>query len=71
MAEAVNSISQELVFKHFNIAAKLGHGFAMQSLGICFDDGVGCRANRRMEHVCRCLHNSAQVLLTWCLLCCW
>ena len=58
MAEAVNSISQELVFKHFNIAAKLGHGFAMQSLGICFDDGVGCRANRRsmFADVCTIVH---------------
>ena len=39
--------SQELAFKYFEKAAKLGHGIAMQSLGTCFDDGVGCKSNRR------------------------
>lgn len=43
--------SQELAFKYFEKAAKLGHGLSMQSLGTCFDDGVGCKANRR-----RCNH---------------
>jgi len=39
--------SQELAFKYFERAAKLGHGLAMQSLGTCFDDGVGVKSNRR------------------------
>eukprot|EP00985_Skeletonema_marinoi_P018926 scaffold10709_cov130-Skeletonema_marinoi.AAC.5 len=39
--------SQELAFKYFERAAKLGHGIAMQSLGTCFDDGVGVKSNRR------------------------
>lgn len=39
--------SQELAFKYFEKAAKLGHGLAMQSLGTCFDDGVGVKSNRR------------------------
>jgi hypothetical protein len=39
--------SQELAFKYFEKAAKLGHGLAMQSLGECFDEGIGCKDNRR------------------------
>ncbi len=39
--------SQQLAFKYFEKAAKLGHGLSMQSLGTCFDDGVGCKENRR------------------------
>ena len=39
--------SQELAFQYFEKAAKLGHGLAMQSLGTCFDDGVGVKSNRR------------------------
>lgn len=39
--------SEELAFVYFRKAAKLGHGLAMQSLGTCFDDGVGCKENRR------------------------
>lgn len=39
--------SQELAFKYFEKAAKLGHGIAMQSLATCFDDGVGVKPNRR------------------------
>ena len=39
--------SQELAFKYFEKAAKLGHGIAMQSLGTCFDEGVGVKSNRR------------------------
>ena len=39
--------SQQLAFKYFEKAAKLGHGLAMQSLGTCFDEGVGCKENRR------------------------
>jgi hypothetical protein len=39
--------SQELAFKYFEKAAKLGHGLAMQSLGTCFEEGVGCKSNRR------------------------
>eukprot|EP00956_Cyclotella_meneghiniana_P010015 scaffold13816_cov23-Cyclotella_meneghiniana.AAC.1 len=54
--------SQELAFKYFEKGAKLGHGLCMQSLGTCFDDGVGCKANRRRcnQWLWRaCLHNSA------------
>jgi hypothetical protein len=36
-----------LAFKYFEKAAKLGHGLAMQSLGCCFEEGVGCKENRR------------------------
>jgi hypothetical protein len=43
--------SEELAFKYYEKAAKLGHGLAMQSLGECFDNGIGCNANRR-----RCNH---------------
>ena len=53
--------SQELAFWYFEEAAKLGHGLSMQSLGMCFDDGVGCRENRRRcnQWLWRaCLHNS-------------
>ena len=50
--------SQELAFRYFEKAAKLGHGLSMQSLGMCFDDGVGCRRTAGAatkgcgEHVC-------------------
>lgn len=53
--------SQELAFKYFEKAAKLGHGLAMQSLGECFDEGIGCRSNGRRcnQWLWRsCLHNS-------------
>jgi len=39
--------SQELAFKYFEMAAKLGHDISMQSLGTCFDDGIGVKPNRR------------------------
>lgn len=39
--------SQKLAFKYFEKAAKLGHALAMQSLATCFDEGVGCKENRR------------------------
>lgn len=54
--------SQELAFKYFEKAAKLGHGLAMQSLATCFDDGIGCRSNRRRSKQWlwrACLQNSA------------
>ena len=53
--------SQEIAFKYFEKAAKLGHGLAMQSFGECFDEGIGCRKNRRRcnQWLWRsCLHNS-------------
>lgn len=37
--------------RNYEKAAKLGHGLAMQSLGECFYNGIGCNANRR-----RCNH---------------
>ncbi|KAL7532298.1 hypothetical protein ACHAXR_004548 [Thalassiosira sp. AJA248-18] len=39
--------SQDLAFQYFEKAAKLGHGWSMKSLGECFDQGIGCRKNRR------------------------
>jgi hypothetical protein len=39
--------SQELAFKYFEKAATLGHGLAMQSLGGCFKEGIGCKKNPR------------------------
>jgi hypothetical protein len=37
--------SQELAYKYFEKAARLGHGMAMQSLATCFTDGIGCKSN--------------------------
>ena len=39
--------SQDLAFEYFEKAAKLGHGLSMQSLGECFEEGIGCRKNHR------------------------
>lgn len=39
--------SQQLAYKYFKKAARLGHGLAMQSLGVCFYEGVGCKENHR------------------------
>jgi len=39
--------SNELAFHYFKKAAFLGHGLAMQSLGECFWEGIGCKSNKR------------------------
>ena len=39
--------SQELAFHYFERASKLGHALSMQSFGECYDEGIGCRVNRR------------------------
>jgi len=54
--------SQELAFKYFEKAAKLGHGLSMQSLAECFHEGIGCKENHRRgkQWLWRsCLHHSS------------